>query len=80
MKEKGLLKFCPSCKTPTFKHDGCSKMTCTRCNIKWCWLCCKTEIDYDHYNSNNASGCSNRLWEGANLNEDDDDIENEENE
>lgn len=68
MKEKGILKFCPRCRVPTIKHDGCNKMYCTKCGLKWCWLCLSDDIDYDHYNSDRKGGCSGRLWEGVDEN------------
>ena len=68
----GLLKKCPRCQVPTEKERdidgkfvGCNKITCTQCGIKWCWLCNATNIDYNHFNENSATGCSNRLWEGV---------------
>ena len=68
----GLLKKCPHCQVPTEKERddegnfvGCNKITCTQCGIKWCWLCNDTNIDYNHFNENNTTGCSNRLWEGV---------------
>lgn len=61
----GTLKLCPACKIPTIKNDGCNKMTCVRCQTKWCWLCSKTDVDYgEHYN---LGGCSGKLWEGATI-------------
>lgn len=65
MKSKGLLKFCPRCRTPICKHNGCNKIICTSCAVKWCWLCSSSEIDYDHYNPANVIGCSGKLWEGV---------------
>ena len=67
-KRKGKLKFCPQCKVPTLKNNGCNKMVCIRCHIKWCWLCTDTNIDYDHYNSGNVGRCSGKLWEGVDEN------------
>lgn len=68
MKAKGLLKFCPQCKIPCIKNDGCNKMKCVQCNNTWCWLCVKSNIDYDHYNSSLAGSCTGKLWEGVDLN------------
>ena len=62
LREKGKLKFCPLCKTPTIKNEGCNKMVCVNCKIKWCWLCGEPNIDYDHYNINNNTTCGNKLW------------------
>ena len=68
MRRNGHLKLCPQCKAPTFKHNGCNKMVCSVCNIKWCWLCEKVGIDYDHYNDQNLGVCTGRLWEGVDEN------------
>jgi hypothetical protein len=72
LKAKGYLKYCPQCKSPTIKSKdkygvdtGCNKMICTVCSVKWCWLCEKFPIDYDHYNKNSNLKCSNKLWEGT---------------
>lgn len=62
MKEQGNLKLCPRCRSPTMKVDGCNKMICSICNIKWCWLCNTINIDYDHYNEHNESRCAGKLW------------------
>ena len=68
---KGQLKFCPTCRIPTEKVTNsngkfvaCNKILCTRCNIKWCWLCSAFNIDYNHYNIKNKSFCANKLWFG----------------
>ena len=63
MKETGKLKFCPTCKTPTIKMDGCNKIVCSSCEVKWCWLCQDISIDYSHFNSFGQNPCANRLWE-----------------
>ena len=31
-------KFCPKCKTPTFKDSGCNHITCP-CGCHWCYKC-----------------------------------------
>lgn len=62
MSDKGQLKFCPQCKSPTIKNNGCNKMCCVYCNVKWCWLCLDINIDYEHYNEKNKKACANRLW------------------
>ena len=59
----GSLKFCPLCNTPTIKKEGCNKIVCSNCDIKWCWLCSETKIDYSHFNSNGKNKCANKLWE-----------------
>lgn len=71
-KERGDLKFCPQCRTPTEKvrgQDGrfiaCNKVICTQCKIKWCWLCEEANIDYTHFNSTATTRCANKLWEGV---------------
>lgn len=62
---KGVLKFCPCCRTPILKNDGCNKIYCIKCGVKWCWICMKTDIDYSHYNSSMSGSCSGKLWEGV---------------
>ena len=65
MVKKGLIKYCSGCKAPTFRPGGCNKMSCDRCKTKWCWLCLKAGIDYEHFNSNGKEKCSGKLWEGT---------------
>lgn len=36
---KKNAKFCPSCKVPIEKNDGCNHMTCSQCGADFCWLC-----------------------------------------
>jgi hypothetical protein len=67
LKQEGVLKFCPMCRSPTLKRDGCNKMHCSICNVKWCWICKALAISYDHYNVNSKTPCSNRLWEGVDI-------------
>lgn len=50
----------------TVVHN-CNKMICESCHTKWCWLCQSMNIDYEHYNENNETRCSNKLWEGVDL-------------
>lgn len=71
---KGNIKLCPKCRTPTEKvrnnkgeFVACNKIICTQCNIKWCWLCQETDISYDHYNIKNKTRCVNKLWEGTDV-------------
>jgi hypothetical protein len=66
------LKFCPKCNSSTTKDQdkdgkdlGCNKITCIYCNINWCWLCGKGNIDYDHFNSEGIGSCANKLWLGT---------------
>jgi len=67
--EKNIMKLCPNCKTPIMKDNGCNKMKCQYCHIKWCWLCFETNIDYDHYNNTNSNKkCKGKLWEGVDTN------------
>jgi hypothetical protein len=68
LKNKGKLKFCPCCKAPCIKNNGCNKMLCTVCNSKWCWLCKEIDIEYDHYNTSITGGCTGKLWEGVDEN------------
>lgn len=63
MRQSGKLKFCPQCRAPTLKNGGCNKMYCETCHVKWCWLCSKPHVDYDHFNSLGCNPCANRLWE-----------------
>ena len=65
LNEEGKLKFCPCCRTPCIKNDGCNKMVCTLCEKKWCWLCLSIDVDYDHYNTTRIGSCSGKLWEGV---------------
>ncbi|KAF7969295.1 hypothetical protein HWV62_27771 [Athelia sp. TMB] len=39
--DKEGWKYCPSCKTPFMKTEGCNHMTCTSpgCNTHFCYLC-----------------------------------------
>ncbi len=74
LKNNGDLKFCPICAVPTIKEKskegkdiGCNKIICSSCGIKWCWLCNKTNIDYDHFNSKAGTPCANKLWLGVDI-------------
>jgi hypothetical protein len=66
--EKGKLKFCPQCRAPCIKQDGCNKMICPVCALKWCWICKKDNIDYDHYNTTEFGACNGKLWNGVDEN------------
>jgi hypothetical protein len=68
MKKAGKIKFCPQCRAPCFKNNGCNKMICSQCGVKWCWLCLEKYIDYEHYNSNNIGSCTGKLWKGVDKN------------
>ena len=65
MNALGKLKFCPQCRVPCIKYNGCNKMTCSMCCVKWCWLCMCFNIDYDHYNTENVGTCVGMLWKGV---------------
>lgn len=67
MKRQGKLKFCPQCRSPCIKNNGCNKMICSQCNGKWCWLCLAINIDYDHY-SDQVGTCTGKLWQGVDEN------------
>ncbi|KAH9499503.1 E3 ubiquitin-protein ligase rnf14 [Bulinus truncatus] len=62
-------KQCPCCSTFIQKKDGCNKMTCTNCRAFFCWLC-QQELSkanpYAHY-QHPTSACSDRLFEGVDL-------------
>lgn len=64
LSKQGKVKFCPSCKSPTYRDGGCNKMYCESCGKTWCWLCLKSNIDYEHYNYLKEGRCSGKLWEG----------------
>ena len=61
LKSQGKLKFCPQCRAASIKKGGCNKITC-RCSLKWCWLCEKSGIDYDHFRDGGQDRCSGKLW------------------
>lgn len=46
------LRSCPSCKMKVEKIDGCNKMTCGNCSVKFCWKCSKEISGYDHFDGN----------------------------
>jgi hypothetical protein len=70
LKRQGKLKFCPQCRAPCIKNNGCNKMSCSVCKSKWCWICEAANIDYTHYNTGGVSDCKGRLWEGVDDNGD----------
>ena len=38
------MRTCPWCNIKTQKTEGCTHMTCSRCEKEWCWSCgCKVE-------------------------------------
>lgn len=69
------IKRCPNCNIPVEKvrnektgsFVSCNKIRCVSCDITWCWLCEKLNIDYSHYNPANKQGCPNSLWKGVDL-------------
>lgn len=65
MSRQGKIKFCPTCKSPTYRPGGCNKMYCNSCGSKWCWLCGEKIYGYDHFNSRAANPCADKLWEGT---------------
>lgn len=74
-------KNCPNCGSSIQKMDGCNKMTCTKCNSYFCWLCMKKlskTNPYLHFQELN-SPCQNLLFQGIENpgGRDDDDEENE---
>ena len=66
LKMEGKLKFCPCCRVPCIKNNGCNKMICAYCNKKWCWLCRTLNIDYSHF-SDIVGGCAGKLWKGVDV-------------
>lgn len=59
-------KQCPNCKSWLQKLDGCNKMTCSKCNSYFCWLCLSKlpKVDpYAHFNLL-SSECYMKLFEG----------------
>lgn len=70
--KNGDMKYCPRCRTPTEKtknltgqYVACNKMTCTNCNVRWCWWCQEMNIDYTHFKSDSNSKCADLLWKGT---------------
>ena len=74
---EGRLKDCPKCRSPAMKTEGCNKMYCTQCGIKWCWVCRAADINYDHFNDQSKNPCAGRLWENRQPEIDQDDIDRE---
>lgn len=58
---------------PVQKQDGCNKMTCWRCGTYFCWMCGlalkAAGNPYQHF-SDPKSSCFNKLFEGADEEED----------
>lgn len=69
-------KRCPGCKASVSKVDGCNKMTCTKCQRYFCWICglvLPKEKPYLHFNAPGAGGCYGKLFEGMEDGNGDDD-------
>lgn len=47
LKTDGKLKLCPRCKSYISKKGGCNKVTCSKCNFDFCWMC-KCEMNWRH--------------------------------
>ena len=43
-------------KNPFIKHDGCNKISCTRCYTTHCYICRQTVDDYSHFNDTRRGG------------------------
>jgi hypothetical protein len=41
--EAGSTQRCPVCQLAGVKDDGCTHMTCPRCESSWCYLCGMSE-------------------------------------
>lgn len=37
--ESDLIKWCPMCRVPIEKDEGCAQMMCKRCKHVFCWYC-----------------------------------------
>ncbi|XP_076117218.1 E3 ubiquitin-protein ligase RNF14-like [Mytilus galloprovincialis] len=70
-----FAKKCPHCGAQIQKIDGCNKMTCMKCRAHFCWICngfLAKANPYSHF-SEMGSKCFNRLFEGVDMGDDDDD-------
>lgn len=68
---------CPRCKVAIEKHSGCNKMVCTKCGQAFCWLCrtlLSSSNPYAHFNMS-GSRCFNRLFEGVEMPDEEDEDE-----
>jgi hypothetical protein len=43
------LRQCPKCHMEFIRQDGCSKMTCSKCQTKSCYVCKISIKDYSHF-------------------------------
>ena len=73
-------KRCPGCKANVSKIDGCNKMTCTKCQRYFCWICgmvLPKTSPYLHYNAPGAGSCYGKLFEGIDDGGGDDDSDDD---
>ena len=52
---KKHTKPCPGCNRPIEKLDGCNRITCSKCNYNFCWIC-RSKYDMVQYKC--PRGCS----------------------
>ena len=45
--EKGNKRFCPGWNIGGIKNDDWTHMTCDNCNTRYCYLCGKSEANWD---------------------------------
>lgn len=72
---KANSKKCPKCGLSIQKIEGCNKMTCSKCRSHFCWLCNDILANgnpYHHFQVP-GEGCFNKLFEGIDGDEEDDD-------
>lgn len=65
------LQKCPGCKTVIQRSEGCNKMVCTICGVRFCYVCATTldpEDPYEHFREP-CSPCYGLLFEGMPGNE-----------
>ena len=71
---KKNCKHCPGCRAIVSKVAGCNKMTCTKCQIYFCWICgtvLPKTSPYLHFNVPGEENCQGRLFEGVDQERDD---------
>ncbi|RMZ67216.1 ring finger [Pyrenophora seminiperda CCB06] len=59
---------CPECSVPCEKSHGCNHITCRECRAHFCYLCSawlSEDNPYTHFNDPHNKYCYQRLWEGA---------------